>query len=333
MTSPAGCSAMPRHRTLRAHRQRRTRDCRCSGASSRAATTSSAIVSRARGEVRIVADAGPLGYLSIAAHGHADALSFTLSAGGCELLIDPGTYAYHTHKRWRDYFRGTTAHNTVRVDLQDQSLNAGNFLWLRHARRAAHQLRDARREEERLIAEHDGYARLQDPVLHRRELCFAPASATLTVRDELPCRGEHQLELFWHFAEDCEVGSTAGLIARNGPAVLSMTLPARLRWELGAARRLRRSAGSPALSTRSVPTDDALGFLADSRHDHARHRAPGRLGNSRAKTLSARPRASARSAAPGLRAQQDDAVAIVELDLARQLAVVHAPAPACRRCA
>jgi len=54
-------------------------------------------------EIRLVADAGPLGYRSIAAHGHADALSFTLSAGGLEFLIDPGTYAYHTQERWRNY--------------------------------------------------------------------------------------------------------------------------------------------------------------------------------------------------------------------------------------
>ena len=58
-------------------------------------------------EIRLVADAGPLGYQAIAAHGHADALSFTLSAGGRELLVDPGTYAYHTQQRWREYFRGT----------------------------------------------------------------------------------------------------------------------------------------------------------------------------------------------------------------------------------
>lgn len=80
-------------------------------------------------EVRLVADAGPLGYLSIAAHGHADALSFTLSVAGRELLIDPGTYAYHTQKFWRDYFKGTSAHNTVRVDGVDQSVSGGNFLW------------------------------------------------------------------------------------------------------------------------------------------------------------------------------------------------------------
>jgi hypothetical protein len=45
-------------------------------------------------EIRIVADAGPLGYLAIAAHGHADALSFTLSLGGEAILVDPGTYTY-----------------------------------------------------------------------------------------------------------------------------------------------------------------------------------------------------------------------------------------------
>lgn len=183
-------------------------------------------------EVRVVADAGPLGYLAIAAHGHADALSFTLSASGCELLIDPGTFAYHTHKRWRDYFRGTIAHNTVRVDLQDQSLNAGNFLWLAHARARLVSF-EITPDEECWIAEHDGYSRLPDPVVHRRELRFVRATATLTVRDELLCRKEHQLELPWHFAEGCEVRLDAGaLIARNGPAVLRMTLPTAARWQL-----------------------------------------------------------------------------------------------------
>ena len=72
-------------------------------------------------EIRLVADAGPLGYRAIAAHGHADALSFTLSVGGLEFLVDPGTYAYHTQPEWRAYFRGTAAHNTVRIDGRDQS--------------------------------------------------------------------------------------------------------------------------------------------------------------------------------------------------------------------
>ena len=114
---------------------------------------------------------GRLGYLSIAAHGHADALSFTLSAGGEELLIDPGTFAYHTQKQWRDYFRGTSAHNTVRIDGQDQSVGAGNFLWLAHAPVARARIQCSTPQFDRLVAEHDGYRRLADPVTHRRELC------------------------------------------------------------------------------------------------------------------------------------------------------------------
>ncbi|MGE3181369.1 MAG: alginate lyase family protein, partial [Phycisphaerae bacterium] len=66
--------------------------------------------------ISVVFDCGPLGFGSIAAHGHADALSFTLRANGRELLTDPGTYDYFTHRAWRDHLRTTAAHNTVVVD-------------------------------------------------------------------------------------------------------------------------------------------------------------------------------------------------------------------------
>lgn len=155
-------------------------------------------------EVRIVVDAGPLGYLSIAAHGHADALAFTLSVGGHEILIDPGTYAYHTQKKWRDYFRGTSAHNTVRVDGVDQSLIGGNFMWLEHANAWCEQWEsDAARDC--FTGAHDGYQRLQDPVLHRRSIEFDKTARILRVSDTLLCKGTHQVELFWHFAETCRI--------------------------------------------------------------------------------------------------------------------------------
>lgn len=155
-------------------------------------------------EVRIVADAGPLGYLSIAAHGHADALAFTLSAGGREILIDPGTFAYHTQKKWRDYFRGTSAHNTVRVDGVDQSMIGGNFMWLKHAKAWCEQWEsDAGRDY--FSGAHDGYRHLQDPVLHRRSLEFDKGARVLRVADTLECKGEHQVELFWHFSETCRI--------------------------------------------------------------------------------------------------------------------------------
>src|SRR5690606_16428469 len=70
-------------------------------------------------EVRAVFDAGPLGFLSIAAHGHADCLSMTLSVAGREQLVDPGTYVYHAEREWRDYLRGPAAPNTGPADGGD----------------------------------------------------------------------------------------------------------------------------------------------------------------------------------------------------------------------
>ena len=58
-------------------------------------------------------DAGPHGFLSIAAHAHADALSIEVRHDGVDVLADPGTYCYHGEPEWRSYFRSTSAHNTV----------------------------------------------------------------------------------------------------------------------------------------------------------------------------------------------------------------------------
>ncbi len=173
-------------------------------------------------EVRLVADCAPLGYLSIAAHGHADALSFTLSVAGEELLTDPGTYAYHTQKAWRDYFRSTAAHNTVQVDGQDQSEIGGNFMWLHkaNARLVAHASQGNIQVFE---GEQDGYRRLADPVLHRRKVEFDSNRQCVVVKDILECRGEHDVALHWHFGETCQVsGESDGLTVRARRSQLRM---------------------------------------------------------------------------------------------------------------
>ncbi|MEP7244976.1 MAG: alginate lyase family protein [Gammaproteobacteria bacterium] len=155
-------------------------------------------------EALAVLDAAPLGYLSIAAHGHADCLSFTLSLAGEQILIDPGTYCYHTEPEWRTYFRSTAAHNTLRVDGRDQSEMSGAFMWSHKAAPAVEsvQLEGAR---QRVRARHNGYMRLADPVLHTRELLFNVGDAGMDEADELACNGPHEVERFWHVAEECSV--------------------------------------------------------------------------------------------------------------------------------
>jgi heparinase II/III-like protein len=178
-------------------------------------------------EIRLVADVGPLGYREIAAHGHADALSFTFSVGGVELLIDPGTFAYHTDPEWRAYFRGTSAHNTLRVDGLDQSQPGGNFMWLRKARveRTAWQ---TSADQDCVEGRHDGYARLPDPVVHRRRIALDKRSRTVRIEDRLEMKGEHAIELFFHSPEDTAVEPIAGGVAlsRHGRTV-RLRLPER----------------------------------------------------------------------------------------------------------
>jgi len=174
-------------------------------------------------EVRLVADCGPLGYLAIAAHGHADALAFTLSLGGRPMLIDPGTYAYHTQKAWRDWFRGTSAHNTVRVDGADQSEIGGNFMWLRKANARLLRHRADAAALQVFEGEHDGYGRGPDPVRHQRTVTLDAAAKRIVVTDVLDGRGEHDVEVFWHFDDAVAVElAPGGARARGAAAHLAL---------------------------------------------------------------------------------------------------------------
>jgi hypothetical protein len=176
-------------------------------------------------EIRLIADAGDLGYQTIAAHGHADALAFSLSVGGVEFFIDPGTYAYHTQQTWRRYFRGTAAHNTLRVDGKDQSQSGGNFMWVRKAR-AGCTYWSSNAERDVFQGWHDGYLSLDDPVLHRRRIALDKQTRRIVIEDMLEMRGTHTIELFFHCSEQCRVtGSAHGYVVTHGSIQLCVTLP------------------------------------------------------------------------------------------------------------
>ena len=80
------------------------------------------------GDVQLVVKAGPFGEGS-GGHSHSDVLSLTARAGGREILIDPGTFTYVADPVERNRFRGSGAHNTVRIDGRDQAVPGGPFRW------------------------------------------------------------------------------------------------------------------------------------------------------------------------------------------------------------
>ncbi|HTN42235.1 MAG TPA: alginate lyase family protein [Nitrospiria bacterium] len=162
------------------------------------------------GEITLIFDHGPLGMAPSYGHGHADALSVFFRAGREEILIDSGTYTYAGDPRWRSYFRGTPAHNTVTVDGSDQAVQETPFMWSR-----PFQTRIIRREEAwdgeiRLLAYHDGYTRLKPGVEHWRAVIYRPPGLWL-IFDRLAGEGLHTLDLHWH----CGVSPV-----RNGEAFL-----------------------------------------------------------------------------------------------------------------
>ncbi len=175
--------------------------------------------------ISVLFDCGPLGFGSIAAHGHADALSFTLKAFGEDILIDPGTYDYFTFPLWRQYFKSTLAHNTIEVDGQDQSIMCGLFLW---SKRAAARCLDWQPSTHGGIVkgEHNGYRRLKDPLLHRRTLDLNEDTRLLKITDEMVTNGRHMVRLAFHFAPTCnlqQLDQTGFQItSRNGHAVLRL---------------------------------------------------------------------------------------------------------------
>jgi hypothetical protein len=174
-------------------------------------------------------DVGPLGYLSIAAHGHADALSVTVAAGGRDLVGDPGTGSYYAEPAWRRAFRGTRAHATVAVDDEDQSVPGGAFLWVRHAHTT---VRSVDLEHGIVEAEHDGYTRLDEPVTHRRYVVAPRGQGSLLVVDLITGEGAHRVRTAWPLHPELDVRTEGGahLVTRDGRPVLQIATSAGTPW-------------------------------------------------------------------------------------------------------
>lgn len=150
----------------------------------------------------IVFDAGPLGYLGIAAHGHADALSFCVAIDGIWWLVDPGTYAYHSDSGWRDYFRGTYAHNTIVVNGDNQSKITGAFMWSNKARARIGPLHESGNVQT-VEGEHDGYRTCG--VSHNRKISYNHHDGEIEVIDHLAGGNAVDIEILFHFAPEITV--------------------------------------------------------------------------------------------------------------------------------
>ena len=189
------------------------------------------------GELWCRCDGGPHGFLSIAAHAHADALALEVRHDGVEILTDPGTYCYHGEPEWRRYFRSTLGHNTLELDGEDQSTSGGPFMWTRHARSRVLAAATPDSGVARWRAEHDGYARRGRPVVHRRTVELDIDERELRVLDEVVSRQHQSCRLAWHLGPSVHVElddrcATLAWPSGRGARSAALQLPAGLSWSV-----------------------------------------------------------------------------------------------------
>jgi hypothetical protein len=182
-------------------------------------------------------DGGPHGFGGIAGHAHADALAVEVRIDGVDILADPGTYCYHGEPEWRAYFRSTRAHNTLEVNGMSSSVEAGPFLWTKHAK--------CRETSVELAgptavwsAQHTGYKRLEPSVVHRRTVRLQRESMTLDILDVADVSSREDgvdLRLSYHLGPAVEVvldGRAAHLswMTEAGERTATLMLPQQLLW-------------------------------------------------------------------------------------------------------
>jgi uncharacterized heparinase superfamily protein len=176
-------------------------------------------------------DAGPVGFKGLGGHGHNDCLSFEWHADGRPLLTDSGLFVYTASPEWRNRFRSTAFHNTIRVDGEEiNRLLPDGSLW--GLRNDAHPI-DVRfvpgGAADVLDAAHTGYRRLADPVTVKRRFELDRTGVALTIHDRLEGRAEHTIEVFFHAAPGVAVSTVRGSDPAAG-ATLAIEADTAVEW-------------------------------------------------------------------------------------------------------
>ena len=162
---------------------------------------------------RLIADLAFIGPDYQPGHAHADTLSCELSLFGQRVLVNSGISQYGEDAE-RQRQRSTAAHNTVVVDGENSSEVWAGF---RVARRAKPFGVELQHLDNRVVlsASHDGYSRLFQNVIHKRQ--WIAETTSLIVTDEILGRYSEAIA-HWHFHPDIK-------LVQQHEACFELTLP------------------------------------------------------------------------------------------------------------
>lgn len=144
----------------------------------------------------LLIDCGNLGGLS-GGHSHADTLGVDLAIGGQTMLVDPGTYSYHESEDLRNYFRSTTAHNTLDINHKSSSESGSKFSWNKTAKAKLNSW-IAQDRFDFFEGSHDGYQGMRYPAIHTRSILGIKNDYWI-IRDHVDSLSRNDVRLNFHF--------------------------------------------------------------------------------------------------------------------------------------
>ncbi len=132
----------------------------------------------------LIADFGKIGPDYLPGHAHADTLSFELAVNGERIVVNSGTSLYGCSVD-RLLQRGTGAHSTIQIDMENSSEVWSGFRVARRAVPFNIQVNSNIESYNKISfqASHNGYLRLKNKAIHTRK--FNLSNNTWNIQDEI----------------------------------------------------------------------------------------------------------------------------------------------------
>ncbi len=142
----------------------------------------------------LIFDCGDVGPDAQPGHAHCDVLSYELSLDAQRVVVDTGTSTYEPGPE-RHYERSTAAHNTLRIDAEEQAEIWASFRVGRRPK--VSRIEDGHVEDYHFVrGAHYGYEHLG--IAHQRQIILGPGNRWIIV-DVVRGTGTHRVESFIHF--------------------------------------------------------------------------------------------------------------------------------------
>lgn len=179
------------------------------------------------GDLYLHFNANDTGVKGRGSHAHNDALSVEVSAFGRSFIVDPGSCVYNLDRDTRHRFRSTAYHSTIMIDGEEQNSTRVDMPFVL-GNEADPQVIEwtTTAEGDTVSAEHYGYTRLADSIVHRRTVRLEKKQRYWTIIDELSGHATHEARLSFHLALGISAdreGRTAKLRGGEGRCLLLHT--------------------------------------------------------------------------------------------------------------